>query len=112
MPSNPSTLLLARACNFVGHTLAVKPDKSQKQGELLMNVISSESGEWLEKVEFVDEMGNAIKADEAGSARADSLTQYIALNPDAKTAGLRVTYFAKLEDVKQPIDMKIGLGLP
>jgi hypothetical protein len=91
-----------------GGMLGGKADKKQQS----LSITVDESGHWLKKFEFVDEQGNVIKSKRNGSSGGnDSVTYNVELSSDVKAAGLRVTYFQKMEDVKQSVDLKIGVGL-
>lgn len=95
--------------NPFGGMLGGKEDKGQQA----ISVTLDESGHWLKKYEFVDEQGNVIKTNSSGSTGGgDSITHSLKLSSNVKMAGLRITYFQKVEDVKQPVDVKIGVGLP
>jgi hypothetical protein len=98
---------------FNGHALTVAVNGNDPAKPLVIKLASDEDGVWLKTFELVDEQSATIKTEDAGSeSRGGIFTRYVTLNSDVKKAALRVTYYAKIENVKQPVDMKIGLSLP
>lgn len=77
-----------------------------------LSVTLNDDGHWLKTLEFVDDKGKVIKSDDGGSSSSNGIkTRFIKIGSEVKNVGLRITYFQKIEEIHQPIDLKLGVGL-
>jgi hypothetical protein len=121
----PFDLTTGTSAKFGTHTMKVSQGKglggsmfgalgpSDARKKQSLSVELDAQGAWLKSLEFIDEKGNVVATDDRGSqSSGDSFTRMLELSPDVKSAGLRVTYFQTVDEIHQPIDMKVGVGLP